>query len=354
MIGPFKGTHSTNLRRNFWNKVHAAVKAVQKIQGAEIEIDHRPEGSVIHATPRAGKDTGGGATGACCIFNPETLIFDCSQQTQANCTSAGGTFLGAGVPCTGDPCNEMVACCGCLGCFDTEWASCINNGGYPQGIDSECADYADTYHDIATCLSSITVTVAMSGELFSYGSCTIIGDGGPEPAEFTARLTFNGECSQTRTRSNDLTPGPDEFLIQLGDCPNIVGGTVSAGASCTPANLECEISVDPGCIDPPCVDFDVTGVIQGTGEAQIGFGSTHGSGIGIHGGVTYDFESSCCGNKSDNFGPEGGLIQQVTTAGCNICDATGTYFVEADVDYGNDGLDRPIGTVHWELTVVVT
>jgi hypothetical protein len=75
--------------------------------------------------------------GACCFGT--TCVIDQLQFT--DCVDMGGTFLGEGTDCSGDPCTPTGACCFGALCQDNQTqAFCEGNGGVYFGDDSLCID----------------------------------------------------------------------------------------------------------------------------------------------------------------------------------------------------------------------
>ncbi|HNO76914.1 MAG TPA: hypothetical protein PKN33_02550 [Phycisphaerae bacterium] len=76
--------------------------------------------------------------GACCLG---TSCFTAGGLHQLQCEDLGGTFVGPGSTCAGDPCApETVACCLPGGsCQDLTEAGCDSANGVSLGADSECA-----------------------------------------------------------------------------------------------------------------------------------------------------------------------------------------------------------------------
>jgi len=79
----------------------------------------------------------GGGYGACCF--PDS---HCEERVPADCTTAGGEFLGAGTACAPGGCNGVTAgaCCYSNGeCAVTSEGMCEAAGGSFQGAGSACA-----------------------------------------------------------------------------------------------------------------------------------------------------------------------------------------------------------------------
>ncbi len=67
----------------------------------------------------------GEATGACCNDFGST----CTVLTQADCTTQGGTFMGADTVCDPSPCTVESACCVGTSCFMLSDTACTDSGG---------------------------------------------------------------------------------------------------------------------------------------------------------------------------------------------------------------------------------
>ncbi len=78
---------------------------------------------------------GGDPTGGCCDAQ-----LDCTQQTQADCLAASGTYLGDNVPCTPGGCGETVgACCDAeFDCTLATEADCLAASGTYLGDNTAC------------------------------------------------------------------------------------------------------------------------------------------------------------------------------------------------------------------------
>ena len=84
-------------------------------------------------------------TGACCFGDL------CQEDfTEADCTGFGGTYVGDGTDCSGDPCDTgdptgscSFACSGNsqLPCFEATQADCLAAGGTYQGDNTDCTSH---------------------------------------------------------------------------------------------------------------------------------------------------------------------------------------------------------------------
>ncbi|MCZ6542334.1 MAG: M12 family metallo-peptidase [Planctomycetota bacterium] len=96
----------------------------------------RPE-IIAHRNSRTCLDCDPGIVGACCFGNGS-----CSEETQADCISLGGTYQGDGTSCSPNPCPQPPtgACCfGNGSCSEETQADCISFGGTYQGDDTICS-----------------------------------------------------------------------------------------------------------------------------------------------------------------------------------------------------------------------
>jgi hypothetical protein len=80
--------------------------------------------------------TDGTVTGACCAADGT-----CTEVTEADCTTAGGTYQGDGTSCTPNPCAVAAtgACCAAdETCSEVTEAACTAAGGTYQGDGTSC------------------------------------------------------------------------------------------------------------------------------------------------------------------------------------------------------------------------
>jgi hypothetical protein len=146
VIEPFQGTHSTSRRRKFWSALHSEVNAAQKVQGRGTEIDARPEGSVIHATPRAGAKTGG--PGVCC-----TGFEVCTEGvSEIDCIAMGGIFR------PGATCADDIYPCLCPSSINIAFSGitvncgCVNADGQPLIATNIGVNMSDAIASSSDCL----------------------------------------------------------------------------------------------------------------------------------------------------------------------------------------------------------
>ncbi len=138
-LDSFTGAGSTPSRRRFWDKVTQAVIASQKVSGRFVTVDEHPgKGSVINVDRKIGSVT----TGACCGTG-DWPSNTCSIQTEADCLSSMGNYLGDGTPCEGLDCNSGACCVGTgltLGdCVDEADFLCVSPSIF-HGYGTACAD----------------------------------------------------------------------------------------------------------------------------------------------------------------------------------------------------------------------
>jgi hypothetical protein len=103
----------------------------------DVNIVTTPSGKFISIGEIVGL-TGAGGPGACC--NPTTFV--CTVLSGDDCAAASGTYLGAGVSCTPDPCAGggfvIDACCHGASCSTTSMAACGSSGGTFIGAGIPC------------------------------------------------------------------------------------------------------------------------------------------------------------------------------------------------------------------------
>lgn len=119
-------------------------------------LDFEPTSKADTIPPASGGGGGGGSiiTGACCVGTA------CSIQQETNCTDMGGTWQGAGTPCTPSPCG---------GCTDIPVS--LGPGGF-----SGCADTCGSasYGPFATD-TNCTFTGSVDDDLMVNGIITQAG-----------------------------------------------------------------------------------------------------------------------------------------------------------------------------------
>ncbi len=139
--------------------------------------------------------------GACCRGNGECL----DDQTQAQCTTLGGAFGGAGSTCATQHCDQRGACCAVTGtCLNTTAGTCAGIAGDFKGVGVQCAP--------GVCLS---------------GACCLPVDGCKKRTQ-TACLADGGDYKGTEVAcALDTCPA-----LPTGACCNETICSVKTQASC--------------------------------------------------------------------------------------------------------------------------
>jgi spore coat protein A len=192
--------------------------------------------------------------GACCFEDGH-----CEQQTQADCDTLGETYLGDGIPCTPNPCQQPVGAC-CFGdgaCLSQTEAACQTAGGTYQGDNTSCVPNPCPQPSAACCFTSGTCTFVSESVCNSMGG-TWQGLGtdcapNPCPQPTGACCADDGTCSVE-------TPG---------DCAS-AGGTYQGDDTICTFNL-CPVVLDPY-LDPlpiPVPAVPTSGVIGGEATYDI-------------------------------------------------------------------------------------
>ncbi len=187
--------------------------------------------------------------GACC----DLLFGTCTQTTQANCSGALETWLGAGSACLGDE-----ACCFADGtCSVMDKACCLDSGGSPQGPGSTCTATGPE----ACCLPDDTCS------MMDPRCCTAAG-GSPQGVGSTCSATGPEACCQPNGVCTMLDP---VCCLAVGGSPQGVGSTCTATGTqaCCFANGSCA-QMDPIC----CVGLG--GLPGGLGSVCLGDGNGNG------------------------------------------------------------------------------
>ena len=105
--------------------------------------------------------------GACCVAGNA-----CQQLSSADCTTAGGTFLGLGTVCGGvNPCLPSGACCVGLTCSVQNESTCQDLGGSYGGNGSICDASACGRCCSAGGTCSVTAAVACAGTFTAGEDC---------------------------------------------------------------------------------------------------------------------------------------------------------------------------------------
>jgi len=214
-------------------------------------------------------------TGGCCSNGL------CSILTEAECLASGGSYLGDGSDCSGDPCN-MGACCAPDGsCTELTEADCLNSGGVYHGGGTICAntvcnddcdgaiavtdgtpaaegdnclagpDDAEAscqsnsnkdvwYEYTATCTGQVTVTTEGSGQsdtvLAAFDACggTQIGCDDDSGTGLLSVMSFAAIAGQTyQIRMASYSTGCGDFDLNIGCVPDPQGACCDSNGVCT-------------------------------------------------------------------------------------------------------------------------
>jgi hypothetical protein len=165
--------------------------------------------------------------GACCLG---TSCFTAAGLHQLQCGVLGGSFVGPGSDCSGDPCApETVGCCVPGGtCQDLTEAGCANVNGVSLGTDSDCAtsnafcaaEFGACCRPGDTCVANDTPAncAAQGGSFLGIGA-----DCSGNPCAVTgACCELDGNCIDGGTQ---------------GECDAIAGSTFTSGIPC--ASVTC-------------------------------------------------------------------------------------------------------------------
>ena len=116
----------------------------------------------------------GDPTGACCVGT------SCSVETAADCSVLGGSYLGDGSSCSGDPCagpDPTGACCLAGSCLIETEADCSVFGGTYLGDGSDCSgDPCGTPDPTGGCCVGTTCTIETEADCIAAGG-SYEGDG---------------------------------------------------------------------------------------------------------------------------------------------------------------------------------
>lgn len=156
--------------------------------------------------------------GACC--QSETF---CSEETQADCSTAGGIYQGHGTFCVGVDCAaDMGACCdpGDGTCSEGTEAACTASGGNYQGNGTTCAAITCPFGRYSNEIDPVTGFVSQQGALALADDMTLAGTGARELTYYDLLVYGNGGGSFNVTAS------------LYTNCPGSVG-TLIAGTSFT-------------------------------------------------------------------------------------------------------------------------
>ncbi len=271
-------------------------------------------------------DCGGGGdpTGACCIGTT------CSTATQADCSAAGGSYLGDGSSCAGDPCG--------------------GGGGCPAGEIEDCNGnccpetwVADGYCDDGT-YDWNGIPIYLNCDEFNCdgGDCTDCGGGGGCPAGEIEDCNGNccpdfwvgdGYCDDGTYEWNgvQIFLNCDAFDCDGGDCTDCGGGGDPTGACCVETN--CSTMTEADCTA-------AGGTYNGDGSSCAG--DPCGGGGGCEAGWTEDCQGTCFPDyvyeawTGDTYCDDGAYIP--SDFGCEECPAGVAIFLNCDA-FDCDGGD---------------
>lgn len=156
--------------------------------------------------------------GACCLPG-----FNCTQLTQAECSTQGGNFLGAGAPCTNCPQPQGACCLPNGSCFQLTSADCATAGGTYQGNGIACGA-GGTCPQGACCLPS--------GSCITTTSANCTGLSGTFRGANTSCATAN--CPQPLGACCFSTGGCLQFTS--ANCSSAGGSFLGVGVACSPTN----------------------------------------------------------------------------------------------------------------------
>ena len=271
-------------------------------------------------------DCGGGGdpTGACCVGS------NCSVMTQADCSSAGGSYNGDNSSCSGDPCG------GGGGCPAGEIEDCNGNC---------CPDYwvADGYCDDGT-YEWNGVAIYLNCDAFNCdgGDCTDCGGGGGCPAGEIEDCNGNccpdywvadGYCDDGTYEWNGVAIylNCDAFNCDGGDCTDCGGGGDPTGACCL--GESCSTGTEAEC--------------NAAGGSYLGDntscgGNPCGGGGNCEAGWTEDCQGTCFPDyvyeawTGDTFCDDGAYVP--ADYGCEECPAGVAIWLNCD-EFSCDGGD---------------
>lgn len=260
-------------------------------------------------------------TGACCI----DTVSCTPDQTVAQCSAAGGTFLGVGSTCEAGACDIRGACCNNItgSCTVESAANCAAGNGTYQGDFTDCSTASCPIILGACCNPDATCTPDLT-----FDACT--GSGGNWQGPSSICSTATGAC---------CFPGA-ECRIASQECCEAAGGLFQG------VGITCGGQTDSGPVGVAIVDNSTvmsTINVAGSGtlmDVNVSLDITH-TWIGDldisleHNGVTVLLLDSPCGNF-DNL--------QVTVdddGGAIVCAAptTGTVAPAQSLSAFN-GLDK--------------
>ncbi|MEM7228385.1 MAG: M12 family metallo-peptidase [Planctomycetota bacterium] len=225
-------------------------------------------------------------TGACCFADGS-----CNEQTQADCSNAGGTYQGDGSDCSPNPCPQPAtgACCfgngtcnidtavGCAaagGTYDGDNTNCSPNP-CPQPVGAcclpdgscivvnanDCAAQSGLFQGIFVSCGSVNCPQPEGACCFPDGSCTVLTVGNCD----VLNGVYQGDNTSCSPNPCPQPTGACCFAsgvctIETGsDCSNQGGAYQGDGSSCTPnpcpqpmgacclADGSCNVNTSAGC-----------------------------------------------------------------------------------------------------------
>ncbi len=263
-------------------------------------------------------------TGACCVGS------NCSVLTQAQCSSAGGSYNGDDSSCSGDPCG------GGGGCPAGEIEDC-NGNCCPEGwvADGFCDDGTYVWNGVAIYLNCDEFNC-------DGGDCTDCGGGGGCPAGEIEDCNGNccpdywvadGYCDDGTYEWNGVAIylNCDEFNCDGGDCTDCGGGGDPTGACCL--GESCSTGTEAEC--------------SAAGGSYLGdnsscSGNPCGGGGNCEAGWTEDCEGTCFPDYvyeawiGDTFCDDGAYVP--ADYGCDECPAGVAIWLNCD-EFSCDGGD---------------
>ncbi|GJM23891.1 MAG: hypothetical protein DHS20C16_03060 [Phycisphaerae bacterium] len=186
--------------------------------------------------------------GACCLG---TSCFTAGGLHQLQCELLGGSFVGSGTDCSGDPCApETVGCCVPGGsCQDLTDSGCAGVNGVSLGTDSDCAtsnafcsaEYGACCRPGNVCFTDDTIAscAAQSGTFLGIGTDCV----GDPCAPDTVACCLPGASCQ------DLTEV---------DCTAQDGVSLGVGTDCASSNGLCPAELGACCLPGDTCSTDET------------------------------------------------------------------------------------------------
>ena len=188
-----------------------------------------------------------GGCGACCNGT------SCSIKTQAQCSTGGGSFIGAGVPCLSSTCTGFPtgACCVGGACQPAmTQADCTAAGGEYLGNDSVCTA---TICNTGACCIAQTCSIKRDADCTAQGG-TYFGDG--------------STCSPNPCTSGACCFGPSCVVTSPATCAAQAGTYKGDGTTCgtNPCNAPAGTPIIDGQLD---ASYGAPLIVQDT---ETGFG----------------------------------------------------------------------------------